>query len=54
VTDCPQVIDADGRAVFHNGWPTRPVGQQRTGRLLRAAHEAPAVMVQKGALARVG
>ncbi len=53
-TGCPQVIDADGRAVFHNGWPTRLVGQQRTGRFLRAAHKAPAVTVQEGALASVG
>lgn len=43
-----------GRAVFLDGQPTPLVGAERTGRFLRAAHRAPALTAQKGALAHAG
>ncbi|MCV7153536.1 amidohydrolase family protein [Mycobacterium pyrenivorans] len=43
-----------GRVVFVNGEATPLVGRQRTGRFLRAAHKAPAVVAPEGALASVG
>lgn len=43
-----------GRAVFLDGKPTHLVGKRRTGRFLRAAHKAPALVEQEGELASVG
>nr|WP_234712823.1 amidohydrolase family protein [Mycolicibacterium komanii] len=43
-----------GRAVFLDGKPTELVGQQRTGRFLRAAHKSPAPAQQEGELTSVG
>ena len=42
-----------GRAVFLGGKPTEIVGKQRTGRLLRAAHQAPAIAAQQMEFASV-
>jgi N-acyl-D-aspartate/D-glutamate deacylase len=52
--DTVSAVFVGGRAVFLDGRPTGLVGQQRTGRFLRAAHKAPAVTLQEGGLARVG
>ncbi|MGV0789821.1 amidohydrolase family protein [Mycolicibacterium sp. XJ2] len=43
-----------GRAVFLDGRPTDLLGKRRTGRFLRAAHKAPALVEQEGELASVG
>jgi len=42
-----------GRAVFLGGKPTEIVGKQRTGRFLRAAHQAPAIAAQQMEFASV-
>lgn len=42
-----------GRAVFLGGDATDLVGRHRTGRFLRAAHEAPALPTQKDELTSV-
>jgi N-acyl-D-aspartate/D-glutamate deacylase len=43
-----------GRAVFLDGAPTDLVGRRRTGRFLRAAHESPALPLEKDELSSVG
>jgi N-acyl-D-aspartate/D-glutamate deacylase len=43
-----------GRTVVLDGRPTAEVGNQRTGRFLRAAHRAPALATREGAPAHVG
>ncbi len=43
-----------GRAVFVDGEATDLVGHRRTGRFLRAAHQAPATPTQKDELTSVG
>jgi N-acyl-D-aspartate/D-glutamate deacylase len=43
-----------GRTVFRDGEATNLVGRRRTGRFLRAAHESPAIPMQKDELTSVG
>jgi N-acyl-D-aspartate/D-glutamate deacylase len=52
--DTVTAVFVGGRAVFLDGQPTSVLGTQRTGRFLRAAHRAPALATQEGALAHVG
>lgn len=52
--DTVTAVFVGGRAVFLDGQPTALVGAERTGRFLRAAHRAPALTAQEGALAHVG
>ncbi len=52
--DTVAAVFVGGRAVFLDGRPTPLVGAERTGRFLRAAHKAPALLAQNGALAHAG
>ncbi len=52
--DTVTAVLVGGRMVFLDGQPTPLVGTQRTGRFLRAAHKAPALAAQEGALAHAG
>jgi N-acyl-D-aspartate/D-glutamate deacylase len=52
--DAVTAVLVGGRSVFFNGVATPLVGTKRTGRFLRAAHKAPALAAQEGALTRVG
>jgi N-acyl-D-aspartate/D-glutamate deacylase len=52
--DTVTAVLVGGRAVFLDGKPTDVLGKQRTGRFLRAAHQAPAPPVEKVELASVG
>jgi N-acyl-D-aspartate/D-glutamate deacylase len=52
--DTVTAVLVGGRAVFLNGRPTDLVGKQRTGRFLRAAPRAPAVVAQEKEFASVG
>ncbi|NVN48367.1 hypothetical protein HLY00_2742 [Mycolicibacterium hippocampi] len=52
--DTVVAVFVGGRAVFLDGALTELVGTRRTGRFLRAAHTAPALTEQEGALAHVG
>jgi N-acyl-D-aspartate/D-glutamate deacylase len=49
--DTVNAVFVGGRAVFLDGKATDLVGEQRTGRFLRAAHKAPAVAIQEGEFA---
>jgi N-acyl-D-aspartate/D-glutamate deacylase len=52
--DTVNAVFVGGRAVFLNGEATDLVGKQRTGRFLRAAHKAPALVAGETELASVG
>jgi N-acyl-D-aspartate/D-glutamate deacylase len=52
--DTVNAVFVGGRAVFLNGEATDLVGKQRTGRFLRAAHKAPALVAGGTELASVG
>ena len=52
--DTVKAVFVGGRAVFLNGEATELVGTRRTGRFLRAAHNAPAPTVEKVELSSVG
>jgi N-acyl-D-aspartate/D-glutamate deacylase len=51
--DTVTAVFVGGRAVFLGGEPTEIVGKQRTGRFLRAAHQAPAIAAQQMEFASV-
>jgi N-acyl-D-aspartate/D-glutamate deacylase len=51
--DTVNAVLVGGRAVFLDGKATDLVGKQRTGRFLRAAHNAPAITAQESELASV-
>jgi N-acyl-D-aspartate/D-glutamate deacylase len=51
--DTVNAVFVGGRAVFLDGEATELIGEQRTGRFLRAAHKAPAQRVTEGELTSV-
>ncbi len=52
--DTVNAVFVGGREVFLNGELTDLVGRRRTGRFLRAAHNAPSPVVSEGELSSVG
>ncbi|MET0473890.1 MAG: amidohydrolase family protein [Mycobacterium sp.] len=52
--DAVKAVFVGGRAVFVNGEATDLVGRTRTGRFLRAAHQAPALPMQRSEMSHVG